>query len=228
MKKRILGTAIAVLLVVSQAISVFAAGSRTAGVQPSGESVNYYLVSEITEESFPYIREGNAALVPSLLDLNDGTMSLSDFIAEYAQDLAGQTAGKGLVTSAFSLQAINGGQITSANKHHVALSISSLTSSMTNIQIMYYNAQTGKFELADIISIDYDNQIIVFELDYLHEEGAPVAILADVDTSAVAESSTGTSPKTSVTSNWGMWLGAALVLACAGSAVFIAGKRRKK
>ena len=52
MKKRIFGTILAAALVVTQAISVFAAGSRTTQVTLVGDSAGYYEVSEGDQGEF--------------------------------------------------------------------------------------------------------------------------------------------------------------------------------
>ena len=57
MKKRILGTLLAAALVVTQAVSVFAAGSKTTQATPAGESVGKYEMIEGTEENFKEVAE---------------------------------------------------------------------------------------------------------------------------------------------------------------------------
>lgn len=52
MKKRLLGTLLAAALVVTQAVSVFAAGSKTTQATPSGDSVGKYEMTEGTKENF--------------------------------------------------------------------------------------------------------------------------------------------------------------------------------
>ena len=57
MKKRILGTLLAAALVVTQAVSVFALGSKTTQATPSGESAGKYEFFEGTAQKFADVEE---------------------------------------------------------------------------------------------------------------------------------------------------------------------------
>ena len=57
MKKRILGTILAAALIVSQAVTAFAAGSRTSDVALSGDSIGSYEVAEAPAEVFADVAE---------------------------------------------------------------------------------------------------------------------------------------------------------------------------
>ena len=83
MKKRFFGTLLAAALVVTQVVSVFAAGSRTTDVTLVGESAGYYEVSEGTAETFSYLHESAPQVEAKILAVNAGKETLQS-IAELA------------------------------------------------------------------------------------------------------------------------------------------------
>lgn len=84
MKKRLLGTLLAAALVVTQAVSVFAAGSKTTQATPSGDSVGKYEMTEGTKENFSEVT--SQEVLDKILAVNEGTATLES-IAEQAEEL---------------------------------------------------------------------------------------------------------------------------------------------
>lgn len=201
MKKKLFGLILAAVLVVSQAVTVFAAGSKEAGVSPAGDSKGAYTVTEGSAAAFSYLEGTADEVLARILAVNEGSAGLDS--------IAANLSGKRMVTDIFNLSEVNGGVKTADGKYLVTLEVTSITSSMTGIQILYYNTVTGEWEVITPTDIDYANQTVTFVIDQLP---APVCVIADTGTAA-EDSGKGLSPQTGVTSGWTMWIGAAVVLA---------------
>ena len=208
MKKKILGTVLAAALVLTQAVTVFAAGSRTADVAVSGG----YEVAEGTAETFSYISD--TAVVDAILAVNDGSASL-DSIAELAPELESELSGKEAVTPFFELSA-DGAEKDADGNYVVTLSVPSLTSAMSDVKLLHYSTVRSTWEVITPDNVDVAAQEITAKFADL----SPVAVIAKVDSSAAtgttsgsSSTATGTSPQTGVATGWIALLGAAVVLA---------------
>ena len=126
-----------------------------------------------------------------------------------------------MITDIFDLSAVNGGVPTDDGKYLVTLEVTSTTSSMTGMQILYYNTETGEWAVITPSDVDYANQTVTFIIDQLP---APVCLIADAGTSA-EDNMEGTSPQTGVRSGWALWLGAAVILACVSLAAYRKSKK---
>lgn len=204
---------LAAVLVVSQAVTVFAAGSKAAGVSPAGDSESCYVVTEGTADAFLYLEGTADDVLDKILAVNEGTAGL-DSIADHL-------SGKRMITDIFDLSAVNGGVPTDDGKYLVTLEVTSITSSMTGMQILYYNTETGEWVVITPSDVDYANQTVTFIIDQLP---APVCLIADAGTSA-EDNMEGTSPQTGVRSGWALWLGAAVILACVSLAAYRKSKK---
>lgn len=207
MKKKIFGTILAAVLVVTQAVTVFAAGSRVAEATLAGDSVGYYEITAITEDDFQDLAE-TAPDVKSLIDaINAGTESLQA-IADQAPDLADILADKELLTPIFDLVPVNGGVTTDDGNYLVTLSVPTLTSDVSDVGLLHYSTERSVWEIITPTDVDYSDKEVTAEFEDL----SPVAVIAKVDTSSAADTATGTSPQTGVVSGWLGWLGAAVIL----------------
>lgn len=213
MKKKFFGMILAAALVVSQAVTVFAAGSKEAGVSPAGDSQGAYTVTEGSAEVFSYIGESADDVLARIQALNDGSAGLDS--------IAAGLSGKRMITDVFDLSPVDGGVLTEDGKYLVTLEVTSITSSMTGIQILYYNTVTGEWVVITPTDIDYANQTVTFVIDQLP---APVCVIADTGTS-VEDSVEGTSPQTGVISGWTLWMGAAVILAGVSLAAYRKSKK---
>ena len=191
MKKRIFGTILAAALIVTQAISAFAA--PVAPSKTTTPSATGYIITAASSESFADVK--NDEIINDLLAVNNGTKSLTDVVEKTTPELTDQLAGKEMVTPFFD--------------YVVTLSVPSLTKAMTDIQILHYSTVRNLFELITPTSVDYENKTITV----VFEDLSPVAVIAKVDASKAADSTVGTSPKTGVPSTWMLFFGAAVVLA---------------
>ena len=86
MKKKIFGAILAAALIVSQAATVFAAGSRTSDVVISGESTGRYEVYEASEETFADTIETAPQTVEAIMEINSGSTPLQD-LAEKVREI---------------------------------------------------------------------------------------------------------------------------------------------
>lgn len=210
MKKRILGTVLAATLIIAQAVSVFAAGSKTTGVEPAGDSVGYYETTAGSESTFSYLKDaGKESVFSMIMDLNNGSKTLADLANEQAPELKSELEGKEMVTPFFELNPINGGIKTEDGKYLVTLSVPALTSAMSDVKLLHYSTERSLWEIVTPTKVDYDAKTITAEFEDL----SPVAVIAKVDASKAAGSTVGTSPKTGVPSTWMVFFGAAAVLA---------------
>ena len=245
MRKRILGTILAAALVVTSAVSVFAAGSRTTQVTLVGESAASYQVSEGTAENFATAQEAAPKVVEKILQVNEGTLTLPTLVQQLKEIVAntteGQTElnmteeevdalaqeveGKSMVTQFFDLIPINGGVQTEDGKYIATISVPSLTEAMTNVKILHFSTERLVWEIIDPTEVNYTNKQITAEFQDL----SPVAVIADIDESKAAgtdTTGTGVAPKTGVDSTWGVYAAGAVVLLGAAGAMFVIGRKR--
>ena len=214
MKKRLFGTFLAAALVLIQAVTVFAAGSRTADVALPGDSASYYEVAEATEEVFAASGVTDDAVLSKIMAVNASTETLQS-VAELAPELEADLADKDMLTPFFDLVPVNGG-IQENGMYVVTLSVPTLTEGMTDVRLLHYSTERSLWEIVEPTDVDYAAQTITAEFEDL----SPVAVIANTDNAAAADTATGTSPQTGMSSSWMLWLGAAVVLAAAGAVTY--------
>lgn len=220
MKKRLFGTLLAAALVVTQVVSVFAAGSKTTQATPSGESVGRYEVTEGTAENFSEVKEH--AVLDKILAVNNGTATLES-IAEQAEALKDELTGKVLVTKFFDLVPVNGGVKTEDGKYKVTLTVPNLTEALQDVKVLHYSTQRAVWEVITPDNVNYSTKEITAQFEDL----SPVAIIGkNTGAGTATDSATGTSPKTGVASDWILYAGASVVLL--GAAVVVLGRSRKR
>ena len=202
MKKKIFGTILAAALVVSQAVTVFAAGSKVGEASLAGDNAGQYTMTAITSS----VDGGESASMEAILAGNANPSSLQA-VADVAPDLADELAGKEAITPFFDLTSA----LATEDGYAVTLSVSSLTSAMTDVKLLHYSTVRSLWEIVEPTNVDYANKLISAEFEDL----SPVAVIANTG-AAASDGAEGTSPQTGMTSNWMVWLGAAVVLAAAG------------
>ena len=216
MKKRLFGTILAAALMVSQAVTAVAAGSVSGQVALPDEYAGAYEITEATPESFADVEAAAPEVYEQIMAVNEGTTDLQTMIEELAPDLASEVEGKEMVTPFFDLRPINGGIQLEDGRYRVMLSVPILTQFMRDVRLLHYSIARGVWEIITPENVDYTNR----RIEAIFDDFSPVAVIANVDESAAAEtvtgSASGTSPKTGMTDGWMAWAGAAVVLAAAG------------
>lgn len=220
MKKRLFGTLLAAALVVTQVVSVFAAGSKTTQATPAGESVGKYEITEGTAENFSEVKE--QAVLDKILAVNNGTATLES-IAEQAEAIKDELTGKVLVTKFFDLVPINGGVKTEDGKYKVTFTVPNLTEALQDVKVLHYSTQRAVWEVITPDNVNYSTKEITAQFEDL----SPVAVIGkNTGAGTSTDSTTGTSPKTGVASDWILYVGASVVLL--GAAVVVFGRNRKR
>ena len=220
MKKRLFGTLLAAALVVTQVVSVFAAGSKTTQATPAGESVGKYEMPEGTAENFSEVKE--QAVLDKILAVNNGTATLES-IAEQAEAIKDELTGKVLVTKFFDLVPINGGVKTEDGKYKVTFTVPNLTEALQDVKVLHYSTQRAVWEVITPDNVNYSTKEITAQFEDL----SPVAVIGkNTGAGTSTDSTTGTSPKTGVASDWILYAGASVVLL--GAAVVVLGRNRKR
>lgn len=220
MKKRLFGTLLAAALVVTQVVSVFAAGSKTTQATPAGESVGKYEMTEGTAENFSEVKE--QAVLDKILAVNNGTATLES-IAEQAEAIKDELTGKVLVTKFFDLVPINGGVKTEDGKYKVTFTVPNLTEALQDVKVLHYSTQRAVWEVITPDNVNYSTKEITAQFEDL----SPVAVIGkNTGAGTSTDSTTGTSPKTGVASDWILYAGASVVLL--GAAVVVLGRNKKR
>lgn len=220
MKKRLFGTLLAAALVVTQVVSVFAAGSKTTQATPAGESVGKYEMTEGTAENFSEVKE--QAVLDKILAVNNGTATLES-IAEQAEAIKDELTGKVLVTKFFDLVPINGGVKTEDGKYKVTFTVPNLTEALQDVKVLHYSTQRAVWEVITPDNVNYSTKEITAQFEDL----SPVAVIGkNTGAGTSTDSTTGTSPKTGVASDWILYAGASVVLL--GAVVVVLGRNRKR
>lgn len=220
MKKRILGTLLAAALVVTQAVSVFAAGSKTTQATPAGESVGKYEMIEGTEENFKEVAEKAPEVAEKIMAINEGTATLESI----AEQLKEELTGKVLVTKFFDVKPIDGGVKAEDGKYIVTFHVPNLTEALQDVKVLHYSTERAVWEVINPENVDYAKK----EITAKFEDLSPVAIIGKNTGagSSTTGSSASTSPKTGVGSDWGIYVGASVLLL--GAVVVVLGRNRRR
>ena len=223
MKKRMLGTLLAAALVVTQAVSVFAAGSKTTQATPAGESVGKYEMIEGTEENFKEVAEKAPEVVEKIMAINEGTATLES-IAEQAEQLKEELTGKVLVTKFFDVKPVDGGVKAEDGKYIVTFHLPNLTEALQDVKVLHYSTERAVWEVINPENVDYAKK----EITAKFEDLSPVVIIGKNTGagSSTTDSSASTSPKTGVGSDWGIYVSASVLLL--GAAVVVLGRNRRR
>ena len=220
MKKRILGTLLAAALVVTQAVSVFAAGSKTTQATPAGESVGKYEMIEGTEENFKEVAEKAPEVAAKIEAINEGTATLESIAEQLKEELTGKT----LVTKFFDVKPVDGGVKAEDGKYIVTFHVPNLTEALQDVKVLHYSTERAVWEVINPENVDYAKK----EITAKFEDLSPVAIIGKNTGagSSTTDSSASTSPKTGVGSDWGIYVSASVLLL--GAAVVVLGRNRRR
>ena len=223
MKKRMLGTLLAAALIVTQAVSVFAAGSKTTQATPAGESAGKYEMIEGTKENFKEVAEKAPEVAEKIVAINEGTATL-ETVAEQAEQLKEELTGKTLVTKFFDVKPVDGGVKAEDGKYIVTFHVPNLTEALQDVKVLHYSTERAVWEVINPENVDYAKK----EITAKFEDLSPVAIIGKNTGagSSTTDSSASTSPKTGVGSDWGIYVSASVLLL--GAAVVVLGRNRRR
>ncbi|MCD7708654.1 MAG: hypothetical protein LUI02_02125 [Clostridiales bacterium] len=252
MRKKVLAGMIVGMLLVGQAMSVFAAGSK--GTDDSSSSDT----SASTETTAAVAATDDSAATASAMDssaiagvaavdktaatvieqFNSGAMTLADVADTLAQDDAAdadvietmQADTTVAMTDFFDLQLADGAKKNANGKYEVKLSVT--IPSGYDAYLLHFSTERGVWEMVKA-TIDSKAGTISAELDDL----SPAAVIAVPTSTSGSEGGSGnststgtgtetgaTSPKTGVTSAWAIWMVAAVAFA---GVALVAGTRKK-
>ncbi|HIS31716.1 MAG TPA: LPXTG cell wall anchor domain-containing protein [Candidatus Limivivens intestinipullorum] len=225
MKKKLLGSVLAVAVLAVSSLGAFAAGSKTADVTPVGDNSGNYVVTQYEEEKMAELE----AEVPDVAELvrqsNDDEITTEDVITrvlemveasipEELETFRQELEGKTMLTQFVDLDTVGDVVLNEDGMYETTLSVPTLTEAATNVRILHYSTVRSLWEIVIPSDVNYEDK----EITAAFEDLSPIVVLADVDETAdVAE---GTSPKTGVTSDWGLYMAGAVVLFGAAGAVY--------
>lgn len=218
-----LGTLLAAALVVTQAVSVFAAGSKTTQATPAGESAGKYEMIEGTTENFNEVAAKAPEVVEKIEAINEGNATL-ETVAEQAEQLKEELTGKTLVTKFFDVKPVDGGVKAEDGKYIVTFHVPNLTEALQDVKVLHYSTERAVWEVINPENVDYAKK----EITAKFEDLSPVAIIGKNTGagSSTTDSSASTSPKTGVGSDWGIYVSASVLLL--GAAVVVLGRNRRR
>ena len=220
MKKKLISLAMLVTVFAMQVVGVSAA-SKTATMAVTGSSKGHYEVDAMDQEELAEVAKADQATADLIKDINAGTKTLKD-LAKAESSIASELEGKSLVTAFMDLRKIGDVSKTADGKYQVTLSVPALAKGMTDVKVLHFSTERKVWEVITPSNVDLNNKEITFELQDL----SPIAIIAKVDASQAVTNTTGTSPKTGVGSDWGIYVGASVLLL--GAAVVVLGRNRRR
>lgn len=230
MKKRILVAAMTMVLTLSSAVGVMAAGSRSKDVVLSGDSAEKYEVSQNIQETEAYktLKAEEPETAALIDEVNAGTKSMTSFtetLSALAEEMTDETAkaaleevvkaleSKDFVTGFIDLIAKEGAEKNAEGKYEITLSVPGMTEKTTDVEVLHYSTVRKVWEVIQPSNVDKEKKTITAEFEDL----SPVAVIAKEGT--FSSDAQGTSPKTEGVSTWMMWAAAAVVLLGAGTVV---------
>ena len=225
MKKKLLGSVLAVAVLAVSSLSAFAAISKTANVTPVGENAANYTISQL-EDKETEMAAVDSEVAQLVQQANDDEITTDEVIQgildmvtasqpDEAETFQQELTGKRWLTKFLYAETVGDVERSEDGTYVMTLSVPTLTEEATNVRVLYYNTVTKQWEIAVPTNVDYENKEITVAFTDLP---AIFAVVADVDETAdVAE---GTSPKTGVTSDWGLYMAGAVVLFGAAGVVY--------
>lgn len=225
MKKKLLGSVLAVAVLAVSSLGAFAAGSKTADVTPVGDNSGNYVVTQYEEAKMAELEEEAPDVAEIVRQSNDDEITTEDVITrvlemveasipEELETFRQELEGKTMLSQFVDLDTTGDVVLNEDGMYETTLSVPTLTEAATNVRILHYSTVRSLWEIVIPSDVNYEDK----EITAAFEDLSPIVVLADVDETAdVAE---GTSPKTGVTSDWGLYMAGAVVLFGAAGAVY--------
>lgn len=225
MKKKLLGSVLAVAVLAVSSLGAFAAGSKTADVTPVGDNSGNYVVTQYEEEKMAELEAEAPDVAELVRQANDDEITTEEMIArvlemveatnpDELENFRQELEGKTMLTMFVDLDTVGDVVLNEDGMYETTLSVPTLTEAATNVRILHYSTVRSLWEIVIPSDVNYEDK----EITAAFEDLSPIVVLADVDETAdVAE---GTSPKTGVTSDWSLYMAGAVVLFGAAGAVY--------
>ena len=225
MKKKLLGSVLAVAVLAVSSLGAFAAGSKTADVTPVGDNSGNYVVTQYEEEKMAELEAEAPDVAELVRQSNDDEITTEDVITrvlemveasipEELETFRQELEGKTILSQFVDLDTTGDVVLNEDGMYETTLSVPTLTEAATNVRILHYSTVRSLWEIVIPSDVNYEDK----EITAAFEDLSPIVVLADVDETAdVAE---GTSPKTGVTSDWGLYMAGAVVLFGAAGVVY--------
>lgn len=225
MKKKLLGSVLAVAVLAVSSLGAFAVGSKTADVTPVGDNSGNYVVTQYEEEKMAELEAEAPDVAELVRQANDDEITTEEMIArvlemveatnpDELENFRQELEGKTMLTMFVDLDTVGDVVLNEDGMYETTLSVPTLTEAATNVRILHYSTVRSLWEIVIPSDVNYEDK----EITAAFEDLSPIVVLADVDETAdVAE---GTSPKTGVTSDWGLYMAGAVVLFGAAGAVY--------
>lgn len=225
MKKKLLGSVLAVAVLAVSSLGAFAAGSKTADLTPVGDNSGNYVVTQYEEAKMAELEEEAPDVAEIVRQSNDDEITTEDVITrvlemveasipEELETFRQELEGKTMLSQFVDLDTTGDVVLNEDGMYETTLSVPTLTEAATNVRILHYSTVRSLWEIVIPSDVNYEDK----EITAAFEDLSPIVVLADVDETAdVAE---GTSPKTGVTSDWGLYMAGAVVLFGAAGAVY--------
>ena len=211
MKKRVLAGIFMMIFALASVMTVSAAGSasRTDDVYVSDADEQGYYKVVTDDTAFSKLKNDAAkkSVYDAIVGFNAGSVTQAKLFE--GTDMASKLSGKTNITKVVDLVAVNGGTPV-AGKHEVTLTVTTLTSNVSEVVIAHYGA--NGWEIITPSNVDVPNKKVTASFTDL----SPIMIYGKV----AAGGSIGTSPSTGVDSTtWMIWTAAALIVIGAGVVV---------
>ena len=225
MKKKLLGSVLAVAVLAVSSLGALAVGSKTADVTPVGDNSGNYVVTQYEEEKMAELEAEAPDVAELVRQANDDEITTEEMIArvlemveatnpDELENFRQELEGKTMLTMFVDLDTVGDVVLNEDGMYETTLSVPTLTEAATNVRILHYSTVRSLWEIVIPSDVNYEDK----EITAAFEDLSPIVVLADVDETAdVAE---GTSPKTGVTSDWGLYMAGAVVLFGAAGAVY--------
>lgn len=225
MKKKLLGSVLAVAVLAVSSLGALAVGSKTADLTPVGDNSGNYVVTQYEEEKMAELEAEAPDVAELVRQANDDEITTEEMIArvlemveatnpDELENFRQELEGKTMLTMFVDLDTVGDVVLNEDGMYETTLSVPTLTEAATNVRILHYSTVRSLWEIVIPSDVNYEDK----EITAAFEDLSPIVVLADVDETAdVAE---GTSPKTGVTSDWGLYMAGAVVLFGAAGAVY--------
>lgn len=165
-----------------------------------------------------------AKVIKDVTDKTDVDKFIEDIKGqEGAKDVADAITGKKFLTGFFDIHAEKGAVKNADGSYTVQLNVPELTNAMTSIQILHYSTVRGTWEIVEVSAVDYNNKVLTATFKDLSPATIVIAKTASgktvVSTNKTAQKAAKTAPKTGASTNYMVWLVAAMAFIGAAFAV---------